>query len=440
MTCALCTWAKWPAKPVADLPPRRTAMKALALPLLARQRRAGAAALLCAGLGLAMPLCAETSITLTPEERLQAIRLGLVQTALQGATEVQAGAWIDGQGALQQASTFRSGMQVRGVQVLSYQRDASGQPQAELKVAHKQDLVKTPEAAAHKPSPAANAAKSAAPVCANGEVPGASGRLRHLLGVQVESVGPWAVDDRPAMADAAHGLLNHWLQASQAAASWRMLEQAAAHSGSAYERFLTGAGNEMLVPWNARVRISPASGGAVNSMLGSALPSALAWAGLQPLRALPVQVHFTVQAPGQSAIGWQASAELVLHAEPQRWGPYRLSSGSQAALSALVQGWAKTLSVRLACEPLRPEVLHVQGKNLQINAGSLAGVRAGDEWLLADRQRFPGQLLDPGVAGQTVLARVQQVSPLQASLQVVAGPAASVQARWQAWPSESPGQ
>lgn len=387
---------------------------------------------------VAGPLRAQTEPALTPDERLQAIRLGLVQAALQGATQVQAGAWIDGQGALREASSFRSGMQVRGVRVLSYQRDANGLPQAQLQMSPSQDLVKNPAAsisataasAAHAPG----VAGAPAPACTTGE---GNVRLRHLLGLRVELARGWPVDDAALVGDLAQGLLSQWLQASQASTGWRMLEQGPPQAGSAYDRVLTGSGHELLVPWKASVSISPVI---TNGLYGAVamIPSALAWVGLQPPRATPVRLQLTVQAPGQKATFMQTHAELVLQAEPQRLGPYRLTAASQAALRNLVQGWARTLSARLACEPLHPEVLHVQGQNLQINVGALAGVQTGDEWLLADRQRFPGQLLEPGVTSQTVLARVQQVSALQASLQVVAGPASSVQARWQAWPAESP--
>ena len=88
---------------------------------------------------LALAVCAPAALAqavtgLSPEERLEGIRAGLVQAALQGPTRVDSVAWIDGQGVLREGSSFRSGMQVRGVQVLSYLRDSSGRPQAQLKL------------------------------------------------------------------------------------------------------------------------------------------------------------------------------------------------------------------------------------------------------------------------------------------------------------------
>ena len=72
---------------------------------------------------LACALWAVTSAAhaaeLSPEEKLQAVRHALAQEALRGATQVRTTAWIDAQGALRESSSFRSGMQVRGVRVMA---------------------------------------------------------------------------------------------------------------------------------------------------------------------------------------------------------------------------------------------------------------------------------------------------------------------------------
>ena len=59
------------------------------------------------------------------DERLEAIRNSLVQTALDGPTEVKSTMWVDKDGALHESNSFTSGMEVRGVRVLSYGRDAN---------------------------------------------------------------------------------------------------------------------------------------------------------------------------------------------------------------------------------------------------------------------------------------------------------------------------
>ncbi len=110
------------------------------LAFAARTRRS--LALAAAGaltLGLASP--GAQAAELSAEERLNAVRHELLQAALDGPTQVHSTAWIDANGALREASSFRHGMQVRGIRVLAYSRDESGQPRAQLQLQGREDLV-----------------------------------------------------------------------------------------------------------------------------------------------------------------------------------------------------------------------------------------------------------------------------------------------------------
>jgi hypothetical protein len=251
--------------------------------------------------------------------------------------------------------------------------------------------------------------------------------LRHLIGLRLQVDRGWTVDEAPLAQELGRLATDRWLQAADAAAGWRLVELPA-EAGSAYLRQLTGTSLERL-PWRAQLSLQPVS------------RQHTGWSAWNPLLSAPApaaRLLLSVYAPGQSGVWLEASAEVVMAYETRSWGQPRLTAAARSVLADVVQGWAQALSSKLACEPVRPDVTHVRGQEVHINVGALSGVRAGDEWLIAQRQRFPRQLLDPGVAAQTVLARVEQVSAHQARLQVVAGPAASVQANWQAWPTESP--
>jgi hypothetical protein len=76
-------------------------------------------------------------------------------------------------------------------------------------------------------------------------------------------------------------------------------------------------------------------------------------------------------------------------------------------------------------------------KQIEINAGSMAGLKKGDELLIANPTRFPAELMSKDGAPQTLLAQVQAVTPFNSQLVVLAGPAQSVQANWRAWPTET---
>jgi hypothetical protein len=62
-------------------------------------------------------------IDISAEQRLAALRQSLLKTAMEGPTEVRASSFIDGRGVLREASSFVTGMEVRGIRVMAYGRD-----------------------------------------------------------------------------------------------------------------------------------------------------------------------------------------------------------------------------------------------------------------------------------------------------------------------------
>jgi hypothetical protein len=335
------------------------------------------------------------------EERLEAIRQGLVQAALEGATRVESMAWIDGQGVLREGSSFRSGMDVRGVQVLNYVRDNSGQPQARLQLPPRQDLLKRPATA----SPCANSAA-----------------LRHVIGFRMTLEGGWSVDEAPLAQALGQHTANLLQQSGGVASAWAMLPRPAPEQTD-YERLLLATSADQL-PWQANLLVKPAP--------------PLAATGAARYLSVMVRLHFSLVARGQTRPAFESSVQLEVPRHAQAWGRPQLEAAARAQASQLIQPWVQALSAQFSCEAVLPEVIAVRGPELSINAGTLAGVRAGDEWLLADPQRFPQQILASGVAATAVLARVGQVYPHHAQLQIVAGPSDTVRTDWRAWRADSP--
>ena len=66
-----------------------------------------------------------------------------------------------------------------------------------------------------------------------------------------------------------------------------------------------------------------------------------------------------------------------------------------------------------------------------------AGLRIGDEWLLADGQKIPERVLEASLSAHTVLARVTALSEHHAQLAPVAGSKAAVRQHWLAWSAEA---
>jgi hypothetical protein len=250
--------------------------------------------------------------------------------------------------------------------------------------------------------------------------------------------GGWSVDEAPLAQALAQLSSASWLQAGSHSAVWRMVPQEALPA-SGYARALLGTSVDQL-PWRAVLSVRPARTLAPNP---SATPATAArawglplpWADSPPVVA---RLQFSLLARGQSQPAFEVSGEIALPRGTLDWQAPQLSPAARAQSAALAQQWTQRLTQQLLCEAVRPEVVHTQGTELRINAGALAGVRAGDEWLLADPRRFPHQVLESGVAAQTVLARVQRVHADHAQLQILAGQGNQVRAGWRAWAAEGP--
>ena len=350
-------------------------------------------------------------VSLTAQERLDAIRLSLVETALQGATQVRSTQWLDAQGQLRDASSFRSGMEVRGVQVQSYSRDSGGTPKAQLSSSGaSKDLARNPTEAASQ---------------VMGQCKPAS--LRHVmsLSTEFEPGTSSAIQKQVRQQIAAH-----WLASQDNA--WRMIELSVANpvlstgaTPSSYERALTRTGTQQL-PWTATVRVRART---------EELPTWEKIAGRTPHHTV-MTLDLVVQGASGQNKKFQATQSLRLPLATSDWGGAHLDDQGAAQLQAIWAAWGDRLDQWMGCDPLHPVVTKRSANQVQINAGGLAGVRPGDEWLLADPQSFPSQVV--GTASSTLLlAKVVEVSPHHARLAVLAGPADAIKTDWRAWPAES---
>jgi hypothetical protein len=362
-------------------------------------------------------------VNLSAEERLDAIRHSLVETALQGATQVRSTQWLDAQGQLRDASSFRSGMEVRGVQVQSYSRDSAGNAQAVLSSpSTRKDLTRSP-------SDSADAANLTDASCK-------PQTLRHVLGLTT-------VFDAATSAGIQKQVRQHiatqWLDNTDAKANtdapWRMVATSAAQPymstgtlTSAYEQALTRSTSSAL-PWMASLRVRAKT---------QELKTWEKIAGRSPHHTelmLELVVRGAQDGNGNSK-QFQASHELSLPIGVADWGGAELDEAGLAQLQAALRLWGERLGQWIGCDPLQPLVTQRRANQVQINAGALAGVRAGDEWLLADPKTFPSQVVGPS-SKALLLAKVVAVTPHHAQLAVMAGPLDAVQTDWRAWPAES---
>lgn len=403
--------------------------------------------------GLAILACVFATSALaelSPQERLDAIRQSLIDASLQTPTRVQTTTWIDSQGSLRESSSFKNGMEVRGIRVLAYDRDEAGQPKARL-----QYPSVAPEQVLQKPDP--NMVKGAlqninkafnkvtrfvkdnaspswdttadAPACKIkvGE------NFKHVMSLNLET-DPSA---HPVFLSAFLPLIqSQWIgnsntmNTASAISGWRMvnsLPEASMSRGlSAYERALISNRPENL-PWSAKLKVRTEQ------------LEAKGLAGIGGGKGNRMLVHLKLQVMGTESqnAGYEDSVSLALEIETSAWSAPKMNLPSISTLQNELQVMRSHAEEWLSCQPINPVVTAVSAQQVEINAGTLAGVKKGDEWLVANPASFPSELMGQNGAPQTLLAKVQSVTPFNAQLVVLAGPAKSAQTDWRAWPTDT---
>ena len=371
--------------------------------------------------------------TLSPDEKLAAIRKGLVQAALDGPTQVSATQWIDGNGALQELSAFRSGMKVRGVRVLAYGADAQGETTAKLQ---------WQSADGSDPTGSGKAPACKTPL---------SGRLQHVLGWNWSSSTPLSADSAPMFDALQASVLAQLQQAGASSAQWRLVERARNEGRSSYQQALLGSSQDEM-PWQLQFQLlaisptpSTTPGAALipNALLGlqpkagRSEQAADASASAQPAAGMQVQMRMTLTARKQPKPMLQSSAILTLYATDDNWASPGLSPAAQAQVEQQVQAWSQALQRQLGCQAVMADVTQAAAAQVRINVGSAAGVRVGDEWVLAHDQNGVQRALEPGAAAQTVLAKVQAVGEYYAQLRPLNDTKQTIQTTWTAWSAEA---
>lgn len=356
------------------------------------------------------PSVAQAQSSFTLDEKLAAIRQGFVKAAIEGPTKVQSTVWIDSNGSLQESSSFRTGMEVRGVKVLSYARDDRGQPTADM---------------SWQPEPVVPSAKAVVSCEAES--------LKHVVGFEINSGEEWGVDEMSALLIATNSWAQQWVRTSTGNVHWKKRLKSSS-SRSAYEKaFLSSSADEM--PWRADLTLRPLTKRATSSppSVSSAVGIHLSSNGPEESN---IQLHFTLTARNQQTPTYEASADFAWRFEAQKWSAPALSLESQYLLLQQIKTWATEVNKLLECESVMPEVIFASSDSLRINAGRLAGLRVGDELLLANGKNFIKKILEPGVVSESVIAKVQTVSDHHAQLQISAGAKPSVKLGWRAWTTE----
>ena len=336
-------------------------------------------------IGLACPAMADV---LSPEERLDAIRQALVLRAMEGPTEVRASAFIDGRGVLREASSFVTGMEVRGIRVMAYGRDMDSASQA-----------------------GGLSVESSKPLPPNGCKQSGRASVWHQLTWDLTTVQmPVAFQFEAQQIE--FQLRKHAFAAGQQSGIWHLNDRKPA--SDTYERLLVGQG-EHHVPWLLRISISPSRD---NAYLTNTYD--IHWQLTSRTLGLTVyesDQKITINQP-QTVPGSSRPLDPVVIAQ------------IQSALQYMVQGMERVLSCRVP----QFEVLKVRNDMVRIAGGSGSGLKVGTSMVLTDKQQLPSRALEPRAFDSLAMAEVVSVNEFSAELKLKTSAKISTTSQWIAVP------
>jgi hypothetical protein len=352
-------------------------------------------------------LAAEGNPAPSAQERLEAIRMSLVEASLQTPTTVKGMSWIDSSGALHELSVFKNSLKVQAVRVQGYERTSDGQVKAKTQIVG-------------ATTPNAHATESGSRSCPSTKT---SASLRHPVHFS------FLPEHRlhPAVAHVlASAIQEQWLDTSPPGQPWVMVtdpgKPALANAMTSYERTLVGSPGGAQ-PWQVSLQAS-------SRLLQ--VPRKANWLGSDPW----VQIRMTLRLTpmDRKAKPQELQSDMQFPLEGSDWTPATLEPSSMAAIRLQLETWRKALNEWLQCEHLQIRVTQSQNLTMTINMGKLAGVKVGDEWLIANPTQFPQRMLEAGAMQQTLLARTTSVGINTASLTLLAGSVPGSLMNWRAWP------
>ena len=202
-------------------------------------------------------------------------------------------------------------------------------------------------------------------------------------------------------------------KAGQQSASWRVVDRAVV--GSSYEQLLVGQG-EQHISLFLKITLMP-------SMV----------AGLPQVSAYDLRWEVVSKSDGTSLYAAEQQINIDQpHQVPTSSKPLSpvVLAQIQTALGGFVQGMERELSCRVP----QFDVLKVRSDTVRIAGGGTSGLKVGAQMVLTDRQQLPVRTLEPKALESLALAEVVAVSDHYAELKLKTASKFSGNTQWVAIP------
>ena len=356
----------------------------------------------------AIPSFADTSgLPTDPRKRLEALQHALVAAAMDSQTRVRTAAWVDSTGKLHENTRITSDMKVRGVRVQSYVNAEDG-PSAAI-LAESQGATPSEE------------------ICrANVQRYRREASLETALRIHTSGADryQWAM-----LMDQARSRL---VSRANTNRMWQLSTSVILPS-TTYERMLTGAVPDSS-PYHMVIEMLPSGALAIEPIRpkqtlrqkSAQMVKAVAnYMTDEPPRSEPVPfvMRLSVYERSNQRLLWQDAVPLFFPERELVTTSQPLPPGLLAELDRVLDRWQVNMDNNFSCRPQQFNVLQEIPTGWVINGGEVAGLSAGDQLLLMNREHLPARILEPDSAQHLALVEVVSVFPGRAILRKLAGPA-----------------
>jgi hypothetical protein len=356
----------------------------------------------------AIPSFADTSgLPTDPRKRLEALQHALVAAAMDSQTRVRTAAWVDGSGKLHENTRITSDMKVRGVRVQSYVNAEDG-PSAAI-VAESRGATPSEE------------------ICkANVQRYRREATLEIALRISTSGADryQWAM-----LMDQTRARL-----VSRATTNrlWQ-LSTPVNMPATTYDRMLTGAVPD-ITPYHMVIELLPAGALAIEPIRPKQtlrqksvqmVKTVANYMTDEPRRSdpIPFVMRLSVFERSSQRVLWQDAVPLFFPERELVTTSQPLPPGLLSELDRVLDGWLQSMDNNFSCRPQQFNVLQEIPSGWVINGGQVAGLSAGDQLLLMNREHLPARILEPDSAQHLALVEVVSVAAGRATVRKLAGPA-----------------
>jgi hypothetical protein len=371
-------------------------------PNLILKRPVAVSSSLARGLSLIIPVlfCASfaqgaiSGFDQTASEKLEAVKRALVDLALESEVKLGTSAYLDGQGVLHESSILSTDTKVRGVRVLSYLKEAG------MTVAKVDGSILTdPSCPGSRPDSRREA------------------RVRIIDSLPNEAVGDHYMSE---LAQFSEQVLHQRLSASK---QWSTRSEKA--YDNSYQRYVSGSTSDH-VPYRLDIRLREQSPMPAEISFGGIKKTKvkpLPWATKKPWPSKALEYELVLIDRMAGTPLWRKTMPLNYPRVSRGYSKDTVPLQFQQSVVAVTDQFIVELNEAMDCQPEAYQLTALAGDNgrATINAGLIAGLAVGDQFLISADANILDEVLSlSGLAG-LALAEVESVHRHSATIKHIAG-------------------